>query len=628
MAKRGGAPSLWRRPVFWVAMSLPTLLAMYGLLLWATLPESSGRELGFGELRQRLAERKVSSAVLLNMDNRLLFTSEDQQFWTSLPDNQATVAVTLQTALDNGVPIKADSQSLKKILLPLSFIVPGLLFVSVILLTHLGLRSKSFTNIERRKKVDRSVSFADVAGADEVVDELRELRDYLMYPERLKAIGAQAPRGILLVGPPGTGKTLLARAVAGEAGVPFFSISGTDFVEMFVGVGAARVRDLFRQVRDSAPSILFIDELDAAGRARSGGATAGQDERDQTLNQLLVEMDGFEQHPGVVLIGATNRPDVLDPALLRPGRFDRQIVVDRPDRAGRLAVLRVHAQKKLLDPDVNLEAVAAQTPGFTGADLAGMLNEAALLTARRGEKAIGLREMEEAADRVLAGNERTRLLTVEEKRAVAFHEAGHAIVAWTVPGSDPVTKISIVSRGQALGLTWMVPEEERFLVTRSELFGRMAVALGGMAAEELVLGESTSGSRSDLRRVSSIARQMVCELGMSESLGRLALGRPGDSGYLGGEAFQREVSDEVAGEIDREMRRITQEAYALAAEILSVNRDLLDELAAALVETETMREPYLQDYASRVKQPDTHPPSGRVRDGRLAVRRLPAAPKG
>jgi len=607
-------------------MSIPTLLALYGLLLWATLPEASGRELSFGELRQRLEQRQVSSAVLLNMDNRLIFTSQGQQFWTSLPDNQATVAATLQAALDTGVPIQADPQSLKKILLPGSYIVPGLLFVAVILLTHLGLRSKAFTKVERRKAADRSVTFADVAGADEAVDELRELRDYLMHPERLKAIGAQAPRGILLVGPPGTGKTLLARAVAGEAGVPFFSISGTDFVEMFVGVGAARVRELFRQVRDSAPSILFIDELDAAGRARSGAATAGQDERDQTLNQLLVEMDGFEQHPGVVLIGATNRPDVLDPALLRPGRFDRQIVVDRPDRAGRLAVLRVHAQKKRLDPAVNLDVLAAQTPGFTGADLASMLNEAALLSARRGHSAVNLQEMEEAADRVLAGNERTRLLTLEEKRAVAFHEAGHAIVAWAVPGSDPVTKISVVSRGQALGLTWMVPEEERFLITKSELFGRMAVALGGMAAEELVLGESTSGSRSDLRRVTSIARQMVCELGMSATLGRLALGRPTDSGYLGGDSFQREVSDEVAAEIDREMRRVTEDAFTLAREILSFNRELLEDLAGALVETETIREPQLQEYAARVAPPDKQRSSERVRDGRLAVRRLPSAP--
>ncbi|MFP5375264.1 MAG: ATP-dependent zinc metalloprotease FtsH [Acidimicrobiia bacterium] len=616
---------LWRRPIFWVAMAIPTLLALYVVLLVATLPEESGREISFSELRQRMLEREVTSAVYLDHDNRVLLRSGGEQLWSALPNNVGIVNTFLQTALDQGIAIEADSQSVKKLLVPGSYVVPGLLFVSVVLFTHLSLRGRGFgKSRQRRKATDRSVTFADVAGNDDAVAEVRELRDFLMHPERLREIGAQPPKGILLVGPPGTGKTLLARAIAGEAGVPFFSISGTDFVEMFVGVGAARVRDIFKQVRESAPAILFIDELDAAGKARSGAGTAeGSDERDQTLNQLLVEMDGFDQYSGVVLIGATNRPDVLDPALLRRGRFDRQVVVDRPDRAGRVAILRVHSKGKHLAPGVDLDAVAARTPGFTGADLASMMNEAALLAARRNLPAIGVQELEEAADRVLAGNERARLLTPEEKRAVAYHEAGHAIVAWAVPGSDPVSKISVVARGQALGMTWMVPEEERFLVTKTELLGRMAVSLGGMAAEELVLGETTSGPRADLRKVSAIARQMVCELGMSESLGRLALGRQLENPYLGGDMFHRDFSETVALEIDREMRRASEQAYALAYDILVANRQLLDSLAADLVEQETIRQPELSAYAGSVVRTDKHR-TARGREGRLAVRGLPA----
>jgi cell division protease FtsH len=625
LSKSSGTGAIWRRPVFWVGLAIPTFLALYVVLLLATLPEETGREISFAELRQRMVDKEVTSAVYLDFDNRVLLRSAGEQLWAALPGNEGIVAGVLNTALEQGIPIETDSQSIKKLLVPLSVLVPALLFVSVLLFVHLGLRGGGLGRSRQRKKAtDRSVTFADVAGNDDAVEEVRELRDFLMHPERLKEIGAQPPKGILLVGPPGTGKTLLARAIAGEAGVPFFSISGTDFVEMFVGVGAARVRDIFKQVRQSAPAILFIDELDAAGKARGGGTAegSGSDERDQTLNQLLVEMDGFDQYSGVVLIGATNRPDVLDPALLRRGRFDRQVVVDRPDRGGRVAILRVHAKGKQLDPRVDLDAVAARTPGFTGADLASMMNEAALLAARRNRAAIGVQELEEAADRVLAGNERARLLTAEEKRAVAYHEGGHAVVAWAVPGSDPVTKISVVSRGNALGMTWMVPDEERFIVTKSELLGRMAISLGGMAAEELVLGEPTSAPRADLRRVSAIARQMVCELGMSESLGRLALGRQLENPYLGGDMFHRDFSESVALEIDREMRRVSEEAYAMAHEILVANRQLLDSLAGALVEVETIRDPELSEYAAAVVQPEKHR-AARGRDGRLAVRGLP-----
>ncbi|MDP9389332.1 MAG: ATP-dependent zinc metalloprotease FtsH [Actinomycetota bacterium] len=625
MSKKSATTARWRRPVLWVALSVPMLVLLYVGMLVATLPPESGEEVGFSDFRQRVEAGQVESAVLLNFDNLVLFRSDGRQFRAVLPANENTVSVTLERVLASGVPLEVDQQRFKGLILPATYIIPGMVLISVILLVFLLQRSNNgvLKSAARRGATEKPITFDDVAGADEAVAEIREVVDFLREPERFRSFGAEPPRGILLVGPPGTGKTLLARAVAGEAGVPFFSISGTEFVEMWVGVGAARVRDLFRKVRESAPAILFIDELDAAGRARAGSATAGQEERDQTLNQLLVEMDGFDTFSGVVLMGATNRPDVLDPALLRRGRFDRQIVVDRADRAGRAAVLKVHARGKRLDPSVDLETLARQTPGFTGADLASVMNEAALLAARRHKPAIGVVELEEAVDRVIAGNERkARILTAEEKRAVAYHEAGHAIVAWALPGTDPVTKISVVSRGQALGLTWMVPEEERFLVSRSEYVSRMAVSMGGMAAEEIVLGETTSGPRDDLRRATVMARRMVCELGMSDAVGKVALGRDVGSPYLGGDVWQVDYSDQVAAEVDREIRRVTNEAFELARVVLEANRDLLDELAAALIESETIREPEISRFAQAVVHPGESRSSRRAAHERLAIRPL------
>jgi cell division protease FtsH len=591
-------------------MAIPTVLVLYVFMLFSVLPEEQGTEMSYTTFIRRLEGRAIVSPRLLNEDRRVLFVSGGEQHWASLPTDPARERF-LAAAVDQNLALEVDQQGLKRIILPATqYLVPSLLIGSILILTFLLTRADKGGSkaVTRRKSKGESVTFADVAGSEEVVAEVREVRDYLMHPERLKEIGAQPPRGILIVGPPGTGKTLLARAIAGEAGVPFFSASGTQFVEMYQGVGAARVRELFREVRQNAPAILFIDELDAAGRTRASDATSGQEERDQTLNQLLVEMDGFDRFSGVVLVGATNRPDVLDPALLRRGRFDRQVVVDPPDRAGRHAILKIHARGKRLDPTVDLDVLAGQTPGLTGADLASAMNEAALLSARRGKPAITASELEEAVDRVIAGNERARVLTDEEKRAVAYHESGHAIVAWALPGTDPVTKISIVSRGQALGgRTWMVAEEERVLVTKTELLSLVGVAMAGMAAEELALGESTSGPRDDLREATTIAREMVCELGMSESLGRLAWGRVEGSQFLGGNVHKAEYSDSVAAEIDREIRRVTDEAFALATRVLQANRGLLDTVANYLVERETLRDPELSALASGVVHPDLQP---------------------
>ncbi|MGH9155963.1 MAG: ATP-dependent zinc metalloprotease FtsH [Acidimicrobiales bacterium] len=620
--KLSGAP--WRKATFWVGLSIPVMILLYIGMMVATLPSKSGEEVGYSDFTRQIEEGTVESAVLLNFDSVVLFRSGGEEFRAILPGNALTVDRALERAEARGVQVEVDQQRVKALLQPLSVTVPVLAFMATLLLIFLLQRSGTgaLKSAARRGETQGTVTFADVAGADEAVAEVREVRDFLRHPERFEAMGAEPPRGILLVGPPGTGKTLLARAVAGEAGVPFFSISGTEFVEMWVGVGAARVRDLFRQVRDNAPAIVFIDEIDAAGRARTSAAVSDGQERETTLNQLLVEMDGFDRFSGVVLMAATNRPDVLDPALLRRGRFDRQVVVDRPDRAGRRAILDVHARGKRLDPAVDLDHVAAQTPGFTGADLASVLNEGALLAGRRRLEGIGRAEVEEAIDRVIAGNERsTRRLSTEEKRAVAYHEGGHAIVAWALPGTDPVHKISVISRGQALGLTWMVPEEERFLTAGSELMGRMAVSMGGMAAEELVLGDTTTGPRGDLLRATAIARMMVCELGMSPTLGKVRLGNDLTGDFLGGGLRQVDYSDDVAAEIDREIRRFTSEAFIVARKVLEQNRTLLDRLAAALVEHETLRDPELTRFAEAVKRPGED--VLRRVEGRLAI--LPPA---
>jgi len=434
------------------------------------------------------------------------------------------------------------------------------------------------------------VTFKDVAGSLEAVEELEEIRDFLASPGKFRSMGAKIPKGVLLYGPPGTGKTLLARAVAGEAGVPFFSISGSDFVEMFVGVGASRVRDLFEQAKSSAPAIVFIDEIDAVGRHRGAGLGGGHDEREQTLNQLLVELDGFDVKTGVIVIAATNRPDILDPALLRPGRFDRQIVVDRPDLRGREQILNVHAQGKPLAEGLDLAAVARQTPGFTGADLANLINEAALLTARRGKTEIGMLELDEAVDRVVAGPERrSRLISDDERTLTAYHEGGHALVGHVLPALDPIHKVTIIPRGRAGGYTLALPMEDKYFSRRSELVDQLAYALGGRTAEELIFKDPSTGASNDIDKATNLARKMVMEYGMSDKLGPLRYGKPEGEVFLGRDYSRgNDVSDEVANAIDEEVRRLITQAHDEAREILTIHRQALDDIAKALLEKETL----------------------------------------
>jgi cell division protease FtsH len=486
-----------------------------------------------------------------------------------------------------------------------------------------GNRVMSFgkSRARRMTKDQPKVTFSDVAGADEAVQELTEIKEFLEAPQKFQKLGARIPKGALLVGPPGTGKTLLARAVAGEAGVPFFSISGSDFVEMFVGVGASRVRDLFEQAKQNSPCIIFMDEIDAVGRQRGAGLGGGHDEREQTLNQLLVEMDGFDSKSGIIMLAATNRPDILDPALLRPGRFDRQIVVDRPDLPGREKILKVHTRGKPLGNDVDVGTLARGTPGFTGADLANLVNEAALLAARHDKDQIDMSEMEEAIDRVIAGPERkTRLISDKEKEITAYHEAGHAIVGALMPEADPVHKITIIPRGQALGVTMSLPTEDRFMMSRGQLMAQLAMMLGGRAAERVVFDEITTGASNDLERVTQTARQMVTRFGMSDKLGPLALGQQQGQVFMGRDFHaQPDYSDEIAFQIDKEIRRIVDESYDNAEDLLVRNRTLLDKLSKELIEVETVDAKHLlrliEEYAvdeihadgpSRNGHPDGH----------------------
>jgi cell division protease FtsH len=456
-------------------------------------------------------------------------------------------------------------------------------------------------------------TFADVAGCDEAVEELHEIKDFLQNPAKYQALGAKIPKGVLLFGQPGTGKTLLARAVAGEAGVPFYSISGSDFVEMFVGVGASRVRDLFEQAKANAPAIVFVDEIDAVGRHRGAGLGGGHDEREQTLNQLLVEMDGFDTKGGVILIAATNRPDILDPALLRPGRFDRQIAVDTPDMEGRKAILRVHAKGKPFAPDVDLDAVARRTPGFTGADLANVINEAALLTARNDKRAITDDFLEESIDRVIAGPERrTRAMSDHEKKITAYHEAGHALVAWALPHSAPVHKVTILPRGRSLGHTLVLPTEDKYTQTRAEMIDTLAYALGGRAAEELVFHEPTTGAGDDINKATNLARAMVTQFGMSAKLGAVKYGTNESEPFLGRNyGHERDYSDSVAAEIDAEIRTLIELAHDEAWEILVEYRDVLDEIVLELIEKETVSQQDMARLAARVqKRPPMAPYNG------------------
>jgi cell division protease FtsH len=479
----------------------------------------------------------------------------------------------------------------------LTYLLPFLLFFGfwIFLMNQVqggGSKVMSFgkSRAKRMSPDSPKVTFKDVAGADEAVEELHEIKEFLENPKKFQALGARIPKGVLLYGPPGTGKTLLARAVAGEAGVPFFSISGSDFVEMFVGVGASRVRDLFEQAKQAAPCIVFMDEIDAVGRHRGAGLGGGHDEREQTLNQLLVEMDGFELKDNIILVAATNRPDILDPALLRPGRFDRQIVVDRPDRNGRRKILEVHTKGKPIAPEIDLDTLAAGTPGFTGADLANLVNEAALLAARRAKKTIEMIELEEGIMRVIAGPEkRTRLLSEHERKVTAYHEMGHALVGHHLPNCDPVHKISVISRGQALGYTISLPREDRFLQTKSALMDGLAMTLGGRAAEELVFHEITTGAANDLEKVTSTAKQMIMRFGMSEKLGPRTLGRNHDLPFLGRDmAAEPDYSDEIAREIDDEIRRIVEEAHERARKVLTDHVDELHKISQILIERETI----------------------------------------
>ncbi|HEY9630353.1 MAG TPA: ATP-dependent zinc metalloprotease FtsH3 [Coleofasciculaceae cyanobacterium] len=534
-------------------------------------------------------------------------TSDGQTVLVNLPNDSEMLNILQKNGVDISVSPQAEENIWARVLSTL--LIPFLLLVVLFFVLRRaqggpGSQAMNFGKSKARVQMEpqTQVTFGDVAGIEQAKLELAEVVDFLKNADRFTAVGAKIPKGVLLVGPPGTGKTLLAKAVAGEAGVPFFSISGSEFVEMFVGVGASRVRDLFEQAKANAPCIVFIDEIDAVGRQRGAGLGGGNDEREQTLNQLLTEMDGFEGNTGIIIIAATNRPDVLDAALLRPGRFDRQVVVDRPDFAGRLEILNVHARGKTLSKDVDLEKIARRTPGFTGADLANLLNEAAILAARRNLTEISMDEVNDAIDRVLAGPEKKdRVMSEKRKTLVAYHEAGHALVGALMPDYDPVQKISIIPRGRAGGLTWFTPSEDRMdsgLYSRSYLQNQMAVALGGRLAEEIIFGEEevTTGASNDLQQVARVARQMVTRFGMSDRLGPVALGRAQGGMFLGRDIMaERDFSEETAAAIDDEVRNLVEQAYRRAKSVLLENHAILDKLADMLIERETVDAEELQE---------------------------------
>jgi cell division protease FtsH len=605
----------FRGPIFWVVLAI---LVVFGLLEVATAG-GSYKSVALPKIEQAIADHDVSSANLLDKEQEIQVTlapghqiegsSKLESAYTQHYDT--TLDEELKSAGVTDVNVKVDHGnifiSLIENLLPFVIVIAIMMFF----LNQMqggGGRVMQFGKA-RAKLVSKDTpktTFADVAGADEAIEELQEIKEFLENPAKFQAIGAKIPKGVLLYGPPGTGKTLLARAVAGEAGVPFYSISGSDFVEMFVGVGASRVRDLFEQAKANAPAIIFVDEIDAVGRHRGAGLGGGHDEREQTLNQMLVEMDGFDVNRGVILIAATNRPDILDPALLRPGRFDRQIVVDRPDLEGRKAILGVHAKGKPFAPDVDLGIIARRTPGFTGADLANVINEAALLTARTDARQITTGLLEESIDRVIAGPMRkTRVMSENEKKVTAYHEGGHALVAWALPNTDPVHKISIIARGRSLGHTLVLPEEDKYNQTRSEMMDMLAYALGGRAAEELVFHEPTTGASNDIEKATATARAMVMQYGMSEKLGPLKFGRTEGDIFLGRDlGHERDFSEEVASQIDDEVRDLIERAHDEAWEILVQYRDVLDDLVLRLLDKETLSKTELADiFASVDKRP-------------------------
>ena len=558
-------------------------------------------ELDLTTFEDKLAADQVESVIIKQRSDEIVgefrpgVPEAETSFVVSYPDGYEEIITTMLLAADIDVEVDPENPSALQWFLTTIFpylLLFGIFFFVLMQMQGGGNRVMQFGK-SRAKQVTKDqpkVTFKDVAGVDEAIEELQEIKEFLANPAKFRAIGAKIPKGVLLFGPPGTGKTLLARAVAGEAGVPFFSISGSDFVEMFVGVGASRVRDLFEQAKTSAPAIVFIDEIDAVGRHRGAGLGGGHDEREQTLNQLLVELDGFDLNTGVIVIAATNRPDILDPALLRPGRFDRQIVVDRPDLPGRKGILEVHAKGKPLAEGIDLEVLARQTPGFTGADLANLINEAALLAARRNKAEITMPELEESIERVVAGPERkSRVMSEEERLVTAYHEAGHALVGFALPNSDPIHKVSIIPRGRALGYTLSLPLEDKYHIRRSELVDQLAMLLGGRTAEELIFKDPTTGASNDIERASEIARKMVMEWGMSDKLGPLRYGQPEGEVFLGKDYIRhQDYSNEVASAIDSEVRALVTQAHDEARQILIAHRAALDAMVEALMEKETL----------------------------------------
>ena len=564
--------------------------------------------LGYSDFNAKVQSGEVDKVVIVQNNIRGTLT-DGTEFTTIAPDAPNSDQDLYKRLSDKGINISAENppeppwwQTMLTSLIPIAILI-GFWFFIMQQSQMGGGRMMNFGKSRVRLMVSdkKKVTFADVAGADEAKQELEEVVEFLKTPEKFNDLGARIPKGVLLFGPPGTGKTLLAKAVAGEAGVQFFTISGSDFVEMFVGVGASRVRDLFEQAKKAAPCIVFIDEIDAVGRQRGAGLGGGHDEREQTLNQLLVEMDGFASNEGIIIIAATNRPDVLDPALLRPGRFDRQIVVDKPDVRGREAILKVHTKGKPIADDVNLDVLARRTPGFTGADLSNLVNEAALLAARRDKKKIYMAEMEEAIERVLAGPERkSHVMTDEEKRLTAYHEGGHTLVGLLLEHADPVHKVTIIPRGRAGGYMLSLPKEDRSYRTRSELFDRIKVALGGRVAEEVVLGEISTGASSDIQQATQIIRSMIMQYGMSDTIGPIAYGEENHQVFLGRDFNRdRNYSEEVAGEIDREVRRYIEEAYEACRAIITENREKLDLIANALLERETLNASELEELMTK-----------------------------
>jgi len=612
---------LFRGPFIWVALAVAILLAAFGML---QVPAAQQIDTSAG--LQLLEDGKVDQAMVTEGTQRVDLTlteaydpDPDEEgdlgkqvyFFYVTPQGPQVVDAITDAAPAQGFTSKVPQPSwwgsLLTLVLPF-IIILGLFWFLMSNMQGGGSKVMSFGKSKAKlvSKESPKVTFADVAGVDEAVEELQEIKEFLAEPAKFQAVGAKIPKGVLLYGPPGTGKTLLARAVAGEAGVPFYSISGSDFVEMFVGVGASRVRDLFQQAKENSPAIIFVDEIDAVGRHRGAGLGGGHDEREQTLNQMLVEMDGFDVKTNVILIAATNRPDILDPALLRPGRFDRQVAVEPPDLKGRERILAVHSQGKPMAPGVDLAVVARRTPGFSGADLANVLNEAALLTARRGGQVIDDAALDEAIDRVIAGpQKRTRVMNVKELKITAYHEGGHALVAAAMRYTDPVTKVTILPRGRALGYTMVMPMEDKYSTTRNELLDQLAYAMGGRVAEELVFHDPTTGASNDIEKATSTARKMVTQYGMSARIGAIKLGQESSEMFLGRDVgHQRDYSEDVAASIDLEVRALIERAHDEARDVLVEYRDVLDALVLELLEKETLNQEQLAEiFAPIVKRP-------------------------